>query len=134
MAREISTIKKGGDMVYVVKAIGIILLVFGVVCLVSPSIIRNLINFAKVGKRIYIGGAIRVIFGILLLLATTSATLPAIPGIIGAIILISGILMFALGLARVHAFMDKFLNLPDNKLRIPPAVTAIIGILLIYSA
>lgn len=121
-------------MTYLITAFGILFLVLGVIFFVRPALIRTFIEFAKVGKRVYIGGVIRIIIGALLLLATPKAAFPWLPGIIGALILISGILIFILGTQRIHAFMDWWYGLDDSRLRIMPVVAAIFGVLLIYSA
>ena len=121
-------------MIYVIKAIGIIYLAAGVILIVRPSLIRSIIDYFKVDKRIYIGGAARLVFGVLLLIATPQASFPWITGIIGVIITIAGIMIFALGVQRIHGVMDKMHAKPDNILRIPPAILAVLGILLIYAA
>ena len=120
-------------MGHVVTAIGIIFLVLGVVNLVRPATIRSLINFAKVGRRVYIGGLVRIIIGLLLLLGASVASVPLIPIIVGIVACVSGILIYVLGRERMHAFLAWWQVLPDNKLRIVPVIAAIIGILLIYS-
>ncbi|MFH1874068.1 MAG: hypothetical protein ABH859_02655 [Pseudomonadota bacterium] len=120
-------------MVHIITTIGILILVIGVVFTVQPELIRKFIDFAKVGNRCYLGGVVRVILGALLLIATPKASLPWIPGIIGVIAVIAGILIFVLGVQKMHAILDWVNNLPDTKLRLMPIVAAIIGILLIYS-
>lgn len=121
-------------MTQLITAIGILLLVIGVVFFVRPQLIRSFIEFAKIGKRIYFGGAIRVLLGGLLLAATPNALFPWIPGSIGALMLISGVLIFVLGITRTHAIMDWWYVKTDNQLRIAPVIAAVLGILLIYSA
>lgn len=117
-----------------ITAVGILFLVLGVVFVARPQIIRDVINFSKVGRRIYIGGVIRIVIGALLLLAMPSAKMPWVPGILGAVMLIAGTLIFVLGLQKVHAIIDWMYGQPDNRIRIAPVVVALIGILLIYSA
>ena len=121
-------------MAYLITAIGIFFLVVGVIYTVKPSIIRAFIDFAKVGNRIYFLAPLRIVIGILLLVATPKATIVWIPGIIGAIAVISGVSVYFLGLARISAIMDWWKALPDNKLRIVTTLTAVLGVLLIYSA
>lgn len=121
-------------MEYLLKVIGILILIFGVICAVRPKTIRDIIEFAKVGKRAYIGGVLRLIIGALLLITVRSAEIPWIPAFIGALIIVSGVLVITLGMQRVHSILDWFQKLPDSRLRIPPVVAAIIGSLLIYAA
>lgn len=121
-------------MPYLIKTIGIIFIALGILFIAQPSLIRSIIDFAKVGKRIYIGGAVRLIIGTLLLIASPQALVPAVPGIIGALIVVSGILVFVLGFPRIFAMLDWFYALPENKLRFMPVGTVLVGILLIYFA
>lgn len=120
-------------MEYVVKTLGIIFLAVGVLGAASPALVRAIINFAKVGKRIYIGGVVRIVFGLLLLLAIKNVTFPWVTGAIGALFIIGGALIFILNLQKTHEFMDKFLMWPDNKLRMLLCLPVLIGALLIYS-
>ncbi len=121
-------------MEYVIRGIGILILVVGVVLSTMPSLMRSFIAFAKVGKRIYIGGVLRIVIGGLLLMASPQASNFWIPVILGSLIVLSGISIFILGTARIHAYMGWWEEKPDNTLRIGPIVASVLGILLIYSA
>jgi len=121
-------------MDYFVKAVGILVLTLAVVIFARPATIRSFIDFAKVGKRVYIGGVIRVTLGALLLLASPRVIMPWIPALIGALMLVSGILIFSLGVQRIHAVMDWMRLRPDNTIRAFVLIPAIFGIALIYSA
>lgn len=121
-------------MEYVIKVIGIVILVIGVTFAALPALMDRFIPFAKVGNRFYIGGVVRVVFGVLLILASFSASIFWIPMIIGSIMVIAGVLIFALGKARVHALLDWVAGLPENKRRIFAIFAACVGALIIYSA
>lgn len=120
-------------MPYLIKTIGILFIALGIIFIVRPLLVRKIIDFAKVGKRIYIGGVVRLMIGALLLVATPRALVPAIPGIIGALMVVSGILVFVLGFPRMFAMLDWFYALPENRMRFLPGITVLLGILLIYS-
>jgi len=121
-------------MAQIVKALGIIILALGIIIVVKPSLMRSFIEFAKVGKRVYIGGVVRIVIGLFLLFSIPHVTLPWICGIMGVIAMIAGILFFVLGVTKMHAFLDKISALPENKFRLLPIVPIIIGVLLIYAA
>lgn len=121
-------------MTQIITAIGIIYVVLGVLFFVKPQTIRSFIDFAKVGKRVYIGGVVRIIIGVLLLWATPKAAFPWAPGIIGVLVVVSGILTYVIGLQRVYAILNWWYGLDDNKLRIMAVAAAVLGVLLIYSA
>jgi len=121
-------------MEYVIKVIGIIILVIGVTFAALPALMDKFIPFAKTGNRYLIGGAVRVICGVLLILASFSAAIFWIPMILGSIMLIAGVLIFALGKARTHSLLDWVAGLPEHKRRIFAIVAACVGALIIYSA
>lgn len=131
-----STIKKekGGIMIYFVKAMGIIVLVMGVVGFLKPQVMKSMIAFFKEGKRCYIVAAVRIVLGALFLYSVKFVTFPWIPGVVGVVAIASGLFVYAFGLVKVHAYLDKILNLPESKLRIFPTLGVVIGVLLIYSA
>jgi uncharacterized protein YjeT (DUF2065 family) len=121
-------------MAEIIKTLGIIFIILGVVLFLRPQTIRDFISFAKVGKRIYIGGAVRIVIGVLILASVKHVMLPWIPGVIGALAVISGISVFAMGMVRIHAMLDRIALLSETRLRLLPIVHAVIGALLIYSA
>jgi len=121
-------------MTYFITAIGIIYVIFGVVYFIRPDYARAVIDFFKAGKRIYIGGIIRLVLGALLIYAAQNALVPWVPRAIGILAVAGGITIYALGIGRVHAMMDWWKGLSDNRLRIIAVVAELVGILLIYSA
>ncbi len=120
-------------MVYVITSIGVLLLVVAVVGLVQPQRIKQFLIWAKEGKRCYMGGVIRILFGALLIIAAPRAHFPYIPMVIGIIMLLAGIAFFVIGLGRIHRMIDWWLEKADNAMRAGLAVVALIGLLLIYS-
>jgi len=121
-------------MSYIITSIGVLLAVVGVVFATAPSLMLKFIEFAKVGKRVYIGGVMRIIVGGLLLFASPHATVFWIPVIFGSLIVLTGVLIFLLGPSKIHAYMDWWAAKPENTRRIGPVVAAVIGVLIIYSA
>lgn len=121
-------------MAYFVKAVGIAILVMGVIYVVRPQTIRGIIEFFKVGRRIYVGAGLRIAIGILLLLSIKSVALPWIPGVIGAMSVVSGGVVFFLGLAKGVELVEKVQSKPDATLRWLSVIPIAVGMLLIYSA
>jgi len=121
-------------MIFVVKAIGIILLVVGAIFAAKPALMRAFIDFAKVDKRYYAGGVIRIICGALLLASIPKVAFPWVTGAVGGLMLIGGVLLFVIGERRVHGIMEWFLSKKDDVLRVFPVIGALIGVVLIYAA
>lgn len=119
-------------MTYFITTLGILYVIFGVVLFMKPEYVRVIIDFFKVGKRIYIAGIMRIVIGGLLIYAAQTALIPWVPRIIGILAVIGGIIIYPLGLQRMNAWMDWWKG--DNKLRAFAVVAEILGILLVYSA
>ena len=121
-------------MPYVIKTIGILLAVLGVVMATMPSLMTKVMEYFKVGKRVYGVGVARIVIGALLLVACPSATIVWLPAVLGALIVISGVLVFALGIERDHRMIEWWEAKPEGTRRIGAIVAAVIGVLLIYGA
>lgn len=121
-------------MIYVIKVIGIIMLVIGVAFFIKPELARKAMDFIKVGKRIYVGAAVRIIIGALLLLSIKASVAPLIPGIIGGVVLLSGIILAIMGPQKTLPIIESWQQKPDSSLRIPATLVTMLGILLIFSA
>lgn len=121
-------------MEYVIKVIGIIIMVVGVVFAALPALMDKFVPFAKKDNHYLIGGTIRVIFGGLLIAASFWASIFWIPMIIGCVMAIAGMLIFVIGKERVHALLDWVGGLPEHKRRIISIIVAFVGALIIYSA
>lgn len=121
-------------MVYIIKSIGILIVIWTVLLAALPAIMLRVIEFAKVGKRSYFLGVARIVFGALLLWACPSAHIMWIPAALGALMVLSGIFIFAIGMPRLQAIMTWWSMRGENVRRALAIVGACLGALLIYSA
>ena len=121
-------------MDYLIKSIGIIIAIAGVIFVMMPSLMTKLVAWAKVGKRVYIGGVIRLVVGGLLIGASPVDTTMWIPFVLGMIMVIAGILIFVMGVEMVHRFLGWWESKSEDFQRGWAVAAAIIGVLLIYSA
>ncbi|MFA5811119.1 MAG: hypothetical protein WC956_02175 [bacterium] len=121
-------------MVYLIKSIGLLIVIWGVLLAALPSLMLRVLAFAKVGKRAYFAGVLRIIIGGLLIWACRAAMFVWVPATFGAIMVISGILIFVLGMDRVHAVMGWWEARTERVRRLVAILAACIGALLIYSS
>ncbi len=121
-------------MDYIIITIGLFIAVMSVAFVTEPALMRKVMAFMKVGIRCYIAGVVRIILGGLLLYACREASFFWIPLAVGALMVISGALVFILGLTRVRAYIGWWEMKSDNALRAAPAFGGLIGVLLVYSA
>ena len=121
-------------MEIIVKIIGIIIVVLGVTFFLSTNMTRKSLAFWKMGKRIYLGGAIRLAIGILLLISASYCQFPTFIIIIGILSLMGGGIIFLLGIERSVRIIEKFESIADKNLRLLALVPITLGVLLILAA
>jgi uncharacterized protein YjeT (DUF2065 family) len=117
-----------------VKAIGILMVVVGVLIVVRPSTARGFINYAKVGKRVLYAAVLRIIVGVLLLASIPYVAWPWVVGVVGGIGFASGVTIFVIGVERCHRLLDRFVMFADKIIRGYAMLAVAIGVLLIYAA
>lgn len=120
-------------MVILVKLIGIFIAGMGIILLLSPKTIKRLVAFCQQGKRVYISGLLRLLIGVILLLAASQCRLSGMVATLGILVLIGGILIFVLGIERTKALLNRWSNKSTLFLRLWGILALAIGVLLIYS-
>jgi uncharacterized protein YjeT (DUF2065 family) len=117
-----------------VKLIGIIIVAFSVVYTVKPATIKKALNFWTKQKRIYWGAVLNLLFGFILLRASGECTLSWFVAVMGALSLLKGILIFALGEKKVLDWTESIVKRPPKVLRVFGIIGIAIGACLIYAA
>jgi uncharacterized protein YjeT (DUF2065 family) len=121
-------------MEVVIKIIGIIIVALAIAYLLKPEFMTYVMEFFKEGKRIYFAGLIRLMLAVIFLLAAHECDITWVIVLFGILFLISGLLMFALGLERIKSIIGWWQKQSVFTLRIFALVAFIIGVLIIYSA
>jgi len=121
-------------MVWFVKLMGIILVVFGAIYFVKPNAIKKSVRFWVKDKRIYFGAILNLLIGVIFLVTASKCTIPWIVVIVGIWSLLKGILAFALGPKKINFIVEKLTEGSVKTLRIFAVIALILGTLLIYSA
>lgn len=122
------------DMVIVIKSLGIVFVLVGIVYLLKPDILKTLMNFFKKGKRIYVAGLIRFALAVIFLLAATQCRMPWIIGAFGILFLLSGVLIFLLGPETIRRIFDWYEEQATVVFRIIALVVIAVGAVIIFSA
>jgi uncharacterized membrane protein HdeD (DUF308 family) len=108
--------------------------VFGIALVSSPNIFKKVIAYFKEDKRIYGAGAVRIVFGAILLIASPQCRWTAFAVIVGILFILAGGLIFALGLKK----SKDILNVWEKKLGAMMPLTGlfpiILGILIVFAA
>ena len=121
-------------MIIVVKSLGVIFILAGIVFLVKPEIVKKTIAFLSCGRRIYGVGVLRVFIGILFILSASRAHKEGIILTLGIIILLSGIGVFLLGSDRLKKILSWYADKPFILMRIAAVLLISFGVLTIYAA
>lgn len=121
-------------MPIVVRIIGLLIAAMGVLFAVKPQMIQQVFDFFCKDKRLYIAGVIRILLGVILLVAATECTVTWIILVLGIIFLIAGILVFALGIEKCKLTVSRILQKPLKIIRLITIIPIVIGILILIAA
>ena len=121
-------------MLVLVKGIGIVIAGMGILIFLNPKMMKQLIVFWRQGKRIYIAGILRLLFGVILLLAASQCRLVGVIVTMGIFMLIGGTLIFTLGLEKIKSILDWWDKRQPLAMRFMGLIAFGIGVLIIYSA
>lgn len=121
-------------IVIVIKSLGIIISLMGLVYLLRPDIIKKLMNFFKKDKRIYLPGVLRLALAVVFLVAARERRYPWIIFASGIIFLAGGLLIFLLGPERVRKILDWYQEQSTLIFRVIALIVLIFGLIIILSA
>lgn len=113
------------------KLVGILIIGLGGFFLFSPDSMRKLMAFWKEGNRAYWGGVIRIVFGVILLLAATQSEHPLIAAELGIVFLVSGVLVYMIGLEKLRVMISWWQDASSTVLRLMAVVSIIFGMLIL---
>ena len=118
----------------VILVLGVAVLLIGIAYLLKPDVVRWLLRFFRQGKRIYFVGLIRFALAIVFLLAARECDITWAIAAFGILFLISGLLIFVLGLEKVKSILEWWEGKSVLTLRLLALVTVAIGAAIIFSA
>jgi uncharacterized protein YjeT (DUF2065 family) len=121
-------------IVVVIKILGIIISLMGLVYLLRPDIIKKLMNFFKKDKRIYLSGVLRLALAVVFLVAARECRYPWIIFACGIIFLAGGLLIFLLGPERIRKILDWYQEQSTLIFRVIAVIVLVFGLIIILSA
>ena len=121
-------------MVILVKAIGALIAIIGLVFILVPNGIKKAFDFFTTGKKIYMVGILRIIFGIVFLLAASQCRWPEVIRVLGIFFIIAGSFIFILGIRKVKSVIEWWGKKPLLVLRLLSIFALAFGALIIYAA
>jgi hypothetical protein len=120
-------------MLILVKIIGIIIAAIGLAVLLSPKVMKQIIDFWKKGMKPYLAGIIRIAIGLVFLSAAKESRLPIVITVLGILVIIKGVLLFILGLERIRKILDWWDKQPALLMRFLGLLALGVGLLILYS-
>jgi len=118
----------------VIRIIGIVFVFMTVIYFLKPDIMKHLMKFFKQGRRMYFAALIRFVLAIVFLFAARECKQFWVIFAFGILFIISGLLIFILGLEKVKSYIDWWQKQSVVLLRIMAVVGLAIGAIIIYSA
>ncbi len=118
----------------VIKSLGIVIILIGIVYLLKPDVMKWLMEFFKQGKRIYLAGLIRFALAVAFFSAYRDCDQRWIIFAFGILFLIGGLLIFILGPEKIKRILDWWQKQSVLLLRVMAVLTLAIGAVIIFSA
>jgi len=113
--------------------LGFIICVISLLAIILPDMIIRIVKNIKITTPLRLFAfVIRVLLGVIFILVAGSTQFPVTLQIVGALIILSGVIVLFASNARIQSLMDWFLGLGKNILRIGGIAGFIFGGLLIY--
>lgn len=111
------------------KLIGASITAFGLAIFASPQFTQKVFAFFKQGKRIYLSGVIRIAAGLVLVFAAGQSSVPLAAIALGALFVLSGVIIFAADPDKLKSFLEHYGAMPGLVLRLFGLVAACFGVL-----
>lgn len=121
-------------MAIAVKAIGIFIAAMGLIFILTPRGIKKTFEFFARGKKVYLIGLLRIIFGIIFLIAASQCRWSEVIRVLGIFFIIAGSFIFILGIRKVKSVIEYWRQKPLLILRFLSLFALAFGILIIYAA
>ena len=118
----------------VIKSLGIVFVLIGIVYLLRPDVMKWLMEFFKQGKRIYFAGLIRFALAVVFLLGARECKRFWVIFAFGILFIIGGLLIFILGPEKIKSIIDWWQKQSILLLRVIALITLAVGAIIIYSA
>jgi len=118
----------------VIKIIGIVIALAGIVYLLRPDVMKWLMEFFKQGKRIYFAALLRFALAVVFLAAARECKYPWVIFAFGILFLLGGLLIFILGPEKIRRILEWYQEQGLLLLRVIALIALAIGAIIIISA
>ncbi len=113
-----------------IKVIGTVIACLGLFYLIKPRILRGIMRFFAKGKRLYLAAIVRFVF----IMGARHCGIKWVIVLFGLIFLLSGLLIFMLGLEKSRAIMNWYQEQSSAIFRIVAIMALCVGLIIVYAA
>jgi hypothetical protein len=122
------------NMETIIKIIGTAIVCIGLVYLIKPGILRSIIGFFAKGKRLYLAAIIRFALAIVFIMGARHCGLKWVIVMFGLMFLLSGLLIFMMGLEKSKGIIRWYQKQPSFVYRIMAIIVLSVGLIIMYAA
>lgn len=118
----------------VIKSLGMVFALVGIVYLLRPDVTRWLMEFFKQGRRIYFAGVLRFALAIVFLVGARECKRFWIILAFGILFIVSGLLVFVIPLEKIKSYISWWQRKSLLLIRFMALIAMAIGAIIIFSA
>ena len=93
-------------MAWAALLLGLLVAAIGLLGVASPHGLLTAVRFMVTPRGLYLVAALRVVFGVVLILAARSSRAPGVLRLLGVVMLVAGLTTPLFGVDRAHAMLD----------------------------
>ncbi len=120
-------------MAYVVSIFGVLITLIGLIGIVVPRYFIEVIGNWKSESRFIAAVGIRMVMGVICLLAAPASRMPVVVQVIGIIAIVAAASALLVGRERLDRLIDWWLERPPIIVRMSAAFAAGFGILMVFA-
>ncbi len=117
----------------IVSIVGVLAALIGLLGLVDPKYIVQLVQYWRGPTRFRIAIGVRIALGIALLVAAADCRLPAVVKALGIVSILAAIIILFAGQKRLDSFIEWWIACPQNVMRVSAFFAFCLGCLIVYS-
>jgi hypothetical protein len=122
------------NMETIIRVIGTAIVCIGLVYLIKPAIFGSIIGFFVKGKRLYLAAIVRFALAIIFIMGARHCGIKWVIVLFGLIFMLSGLLIFMLGLEKAKGIIRWYREQPSFVYRIVAIIVMSVGLIITYSA
>jgi uncharacterized membrane protein HdeD (DUF308 family) len=115
---------------YILLLIAALMILLGLTAVFWPTGLMDVAKWSFMPKGLYVAGAVRIVLGLLLLVAAGATSTPKMVRVIGAIIVAAGIATACLNADTAQRLASWWLENGEDRLRITACLPLAVGIFL----